>query len=75
MTMTTQSARARMLMSSVHRAATVFWNGVSALLVTAVFLFAVLAFVIPVGHHVWTYWHSAATSWQAPAPAKAAQKR
>ncbi len=73
--MTTQSARARMLMSSIHRAAAMFWNAVAALLGTLVFLFAVLAFVIPIGHHVWTYWHSTVTALQAPAPAKAAQKR
>jgi len=61
-------------MSRVHNAAAAFFMGLKVMLVTAVFLFAVAAFIIPVAHHVWSYWHGVASSLQSPAPAKAAKK-
>lgn len=79
--MTTQSstprAKANMALAKINNAAAAFWSGLSALLMTVVFLCAVVAFAIPIGHHVWSWWWSAAASLQAPAPAptKAAAKK
>ena len=71
--MTTQSsprARVNMLLSSIHRTADAFFRGVTAILVMAVFLCAVAFVAVPIGHTVWSYWHVAMASLQAPAPAK-----
>ncbi len=74
-TQTSPRARVNVFLSRVNSAAAAFFFGLKAMLVTAVFLFAVAAFIIPVAHHVWSYWHSVASSLQAPAPAKAAAKK
>ena len=74
MTVQAQRARVNMMLSRVNNTAAAFFAGVSAMLMTVVFLLAVAAFVIPLGHHVWNYWHGVAASLHAPAPAKSAKK-
>lgn len=68
-------ARVNMLLSRVNNAAAAFFAGISAMLITAVFLLAVAAFIIPIGHHIGTYWWGVASALQSPAPAKAAAKK
>lgn len=68
-------AGAAMALMRVINAATAFWNAVHALLLVAVFLCAIAAFAIPVGHLTWAYWSGVAASVQSPAPAKAAAKK
>ena len=49
---------------ALHKMARMFMAGVSSLLITWIFLLAVAVIVIPLGHHVWSYWHGIATSLQ-----------
>lgn len=58
----------------LHRVASTFMAGISTMLVTTFFLLFVAAIIIPVGHHVWNYWHGIATSLQASS-VKAAEIR
>ena len=75
---TNPRARVNMMLSSVHNAAAGFFHAVSAMLVMALFLCGVAAFIIPFGHYTYNYWSTLASSYQAAsAPVKpaAAQKK
>ena len=75
---TNPRARVNMLLSSVHNLGAAFFHTVSAMLVTALFLCAIAAFIIPFGHYTYNYWSTLASSYQAAsAPVKpaAAQKK
>ncbi len=74
MTVQAQRARVNMLLAKINNASAAFFAGISAMLMTAVFLLAVAAFVVPLGHYVVNYWSGFASSLQSPAPAKAAKK-
>ncbi len=58
----------------VHRMATAFMAGISTMLITLCFLGIIAVVAIPLGHHVWSYWHGVATSLQASS-VKAAEIR
>lgn len=73
-TQTSPRARVNMLLAKINNASAAFFAGISAMLMSLVFLLAVAAFAIPIGHHVWSFWWTAAGSLQSPVPAKAAKK-
>ena len=60
--------------SPLHRMAATFMAGISTMAVTLCFLGIIAVVAIPIGHHVWSYWHGIATSLQASS-VKAAEIR
>jgi len=56
---------------AVGSAGKVLWD----LAVVAVFVGAVGILTVPLGHHVFSWWHSVVSGWQASAPVKAAAKK
>ncbi len=73
--MAAQSARSAVnsLLAPVHNIASAFFTGIKTMALTLLFLFVMAVIVVPLGHHVFSYWQSAVASWQGPA--KAAVKR
>ena len=63
-----------MLLAKINNASAAFFAGISAMLMTAVFLLSIVAFVLPITHYAVSYWSGFASSLQSPAPAKAAKK-
>lgn len=73
--MTAQSST-RNSLATISGVAIACLQGARDGIITAIFLLLIAALVIPIGHHVWSYWSGLASSYQAAAaPVKPAQKK
>ena len=68
--MTAQLTRIKAAIASTRAAVRSVGTAIWDLLVVAVAVGAIGILSVPLGHHVYSWWHKVVSEWSAPAPAK-----
>jgi len=72
--MTAQLIRIKAAVASTRAAVGSVGTAIWDLLVVAVAVGAIGILAVPLGHHVYSWWHKVVSEWSAPAPAKQVAK-